>query len=65
MGFAYVLLVETNPFPELVVIFTGLFTSNIPWYFLVLLYTRLEELDSKGIKVWHVLNIISNLRIIQ
>ena len=31
---AYVLLVETNPFPKLVVIFSGLFTSNIPRYFL-------------------------------
>ena len=33
-GLAYVLLVETNPLPERVVIFSGLFTSNIPRYFL-------------------------------
>ena len=31
---AYVLLVETNPYPELVVIFFGLTTANITWYFL-------------------------------
>ena len=31
---AYVLHVETNLFPELVVMFFGLFTSNIPRYFL-------------------------------
>ena len=30
LGLPYALLVETNPFPELVVIFSGLFTSNIP-----------------------------------
>ena len=34
LGLAYVLLVETNPFPELVLIFSRLFTSNMPWYFL-------------------------------
>ena len=34
LGLAYVLLAETNPFPEPVVIFSGLFTSNIPRYFL-------------------------------
>ena len=34
LGLAYVLLVETNPFPKLVVIFSGLFTPNIPGYFL-------------------------------
>ena len=33
-GLAYVLLVETNPFPELVVILSGLFSSIIPRYFL-------------------------------
>ena len=33
-GFVYVLLVETNAFPELVVIFSGLLTSNILRYFL-------------------------------
>ena len=33
LGLAYVLLVEINPSPELVVFF-GLFTSNIPRYFL-------------------------------
>ena len=32
LGLAYVLLVDTNPFPDLVVIF--LCTSNIPRYFL-------------------------------
>ena len=35
LGLAYVLLVETNPFPELVVIVSGLFTSNIPRFGLV------------------------------
>ena len=35
----YVLLVETNPFPELVVILSGLCTSNIPRYFPILLRT--------------------------
>ena len=34
LGLAYVLFVETNPFPELVVIFSGLFTSKISRYFL-------------------------------
>ena len=34
LGLACVLLVETNPFPELVIIFSGLCTSNIPRYFL-------------------------------
>ena len=33
-GLSYVLLVETNSFPELVVIFCGLCYSNIPRYFL-------------------------------
>ena len=33
-GLAYVLLVEINDYPELVVFFTGLFISNIPRYFL-------------------------------
>ena len=33
-GLAYVILVETNPFRELVVILSGLFTSNFPRYFL-------------------------------
>ena len=34
LALAYFLLVETNPFPELVVIFSALLTSNIPRYFL-------------------------------
>ena len=34
LGLAYVLLVETNPFSELVVIFSEPLTSNIPRYFL-------------------------------
>ena len=35
------LLVETNPFLELVVIFPGLFTSNIPRYFLDFAQTQI------------------------
>ena len=38
LGLAFVLLVENNPFPELVVFFSGLFTSNIHRYFLDFAY---------------------------
>ena len=62
LGLAYVLLVENNPFPELVVIFFGLCISNIPRYFLdfalllrfnalyieVLLYDLRVTLHKKG-----------------
>ena len=34
LDFAFVLLVETNPIPELVVFFSGICTSNITRYFL-------------------------------
>ena len=33
LGLVYVLLVEINSFPILIVIFSRLFTSNIPRYF--------------------------------
>ena len=38
LGLAYVLLVEINPIPEIVVILSGLFTSNIPRDFLDFAY---------------------------
>ena len=34
LGLAYVLLVEANPFPNLSLFFSGLCSSNTPWYFL-------------------------------
>ena len=40
---AYVLLVETNPFPELIVIFSKLFTSNIPRYFLEFAWSIIKD----------------------
>ena len=56
-GLAYVLLVETNPFPEFVVIFSGLFISNIPRYFLDIAYdnfSRSYEIVSQLEKIWEL-----------
>ena len=49
----YVLLVKTNPFPELVVIFPGLFTSNIPRYFLDFAYLTVTT----KLHLWIVLDV--------
>ena len=45
---AYVLLVETNPFPELVT-FSGLFTSNILRYFLDLAFKNMFKLITRPV----------------